>query len=218
MRFLPWLIQVAFPRGKPAATESRYPTMHAVCVSVSVIHRPLTWTLANLTCAHILVHATAHGGVRTGCKEVCSESWLWEKNPLPHRGIEPAPAACRSDALPTELHPHPLSACFHAFSYGEVGMGSLTCATILIRAVHTRARQIMTRLHTGWLGRTESDPSPCRVQESKSGSLDLRYSALVKQPQSPVKKFEPGSSGLPADLPLSLLTLCVSKGLSYLGK
>ena len=28
-----------------------------------------------------------------------------EKNPLTHRGIEPALAACRSDALPTELHP-----------------------------------------------------------------------------------------------------------------
>ena len=41
-------------------------------------------------------------------KRVCTESWLWEKNPLPDRGIEPASAACRSDALPTELHPHHL--------------------------------------------------------------------------------------------------------------
>ena len=31
----------------------------------------------------------------------------WEKNPLPHRGIESASAECRSDALPTELHPRP---------------------------------------------------------------------------------------------------------------
>ena len=30
------------------------------------------------------------------------------QNPLPHRGIEPAAAACRSDALPAELHPHPI--------------------------------------------------------------------------------------------------------------
>ena len=30
---------------------------------------------------------------------------LGEKNPLPDRGIDPASAACRSDALPTELHP-----------------------------------------------------------------------------------------------------------------
>ena len=39
-------------------------------------------------------------------KRVCTESWLLEKNPLPHKGIEPASAACRSDALPTELHSH----------------------------------------------------------------------------------------------------------------
>ena len=30
-----------------------------------------------------------------------------EKNPSPHRGIEPTSAACRSDAVPTELHPPP---------------------------------------------------------------------------------------------------------------
>ena len=39
----------------------------------------------------MLVHAIAHGGVQT----------------LPHRRIEPASAACRSDALPIELHPRP---------------------------------------------------------------------------------------------------------------
>ena len=48
------------------------------------------------------MHAIAHGGVYGHRKRVCTESWLWEKNPLPHRGIEPASAACRSDALPTE--------------------------------------------------------------------------------------------------------------------
>ena len=31
----------------------------------------------------------------------------WEKNPLLQCGIEPASAACRSDALPTWLHPFP---------------------------------------------------------------------------------------------------------------
>ena len=35
------------------------------------------------------------------------KSWNWEKKNLPHRGIEPAYAACRSDALSTELHPRP---------------------------------------------------------------------------------------------------------------
>ena len=37
---------------------------------------------------------------------VCTKCWPREKNPLPHWEIEPASAACRSDALPTELQPH----------------------------------------------------------------------------------------------------------------
>ena len=39
-------------------------------------------------------------------QRVCTESCLWAKDPLPHRGIKPASAACQSDALPTELNPH----------------------------------------------------------------------------------------------------------------
>ena len=57
---------------------------------------------------HVKMHAIAHGE----CKDTVGESTLkvdWEKNLLPHRGIEPASAVCRSDALPTELHPHPYS-------------------------------------------------------------------------------------------------------------
>ena len=37
---------------------------------------------------------------------VCTGGWLWEKNPLPHRGLEPAPVlrlTFQSDAVPTEL-------------------------------------------------------------------------------------------------------------------
>ena len=47
-----------------------------------------------------------HTGAYGHRKRVCTERWLWEKNPLQHRGIEPASAACRSDALLTELHSH----------------------------------------------------------------------------------------------------------------
>ena len=51
-------------------------------------------------------------------------------------------------------------------------MGSLTCATILGRAVHAKARQALTSLHKGWLVRTKkktkNDPSilsrPCRIR------------------------------------------------------
>ena len=55
-----------FPQGKPAATESRYPSpVHAGCLSVSLIHRSLIWTKGSLKCAQMLMHAIAHGGVRT---------------------------------------------------------------------------------------------------------------------------------------------------------
>ena len=43
-----------FSRGKPAASESRYPsygTVHAGCFSVSIIHRSLTWTAGSLMSA-----------------------------------------------------------------------------------------------------------------------------------------------------------------------
>ena len=47
-------------------------------------------------------------GLYGHCKTVCTGRCLWEKNPLPHRGLEPASVlrlACRSDALLTELFP-----------------------------------------------------------------------------------------------------------------
>ena len=40
-----------------------------------------------------------HTGVYGHRKRVCTESGLWEKNPLPHWEIESALAMCRSDAL-----------------------------------------------------------------------------------------------------------------------
>ena len=47
--------------------------------------------------------------LQTGYTDTVSESALCggEKKTLPHREIEPVSAACRSDALPTKLHPHP---------------------------------------------------------------------------------------------------------------
>ena len=41
-----------------------------------------------------------------GTIRVGTESWLWEKNPLPHWGIEPVSVACRYSTVPAELHPH----------------------------------------------------------------------------------------------------------------
>ena len=37
-------------------------------------------------------------------KRVCTESRLWEKNPLPYRGIEPTSAACRSNWATSPTH------------------------------------------------------------------------------------------------------------------
>ena len=57
-----------------------------------------------LTCTQMLMHVISHGG----CTDTVRESALntdWEKNPLPHGGIEPASVfrlAFQSDALPTE--------------------------------------------------------------------------------------------------------------------
>ena len=53
-----------FPRGKLAATESRYPSY---CARWG--HRTPTWTMGSLTCAQMLMHAIAHGGVRTHVRE-----------------------------------------------------------------------------------------------------------------------------------------------------
>ena len=50
------------------------------------------------------MQAIAHEGCTDGVKRVCTESWLCRKNPLPHRGIEPASAVRRFNALPAELH------------------------------------------------------------------------------------------------------------------
>ena len=50
--------------------------------------------------------AIAHGCGRTPKESLHWKLTLGKKNLLPRRGIEPVSAACRPDALPTELHPH----------------------------------------------------------------------------------------------------------------
>ena len=56
-----------FPQGKPAATESRYPTLlinnykvPAGFFHVSVIHRTLTWTKGSLTCVRDHSYASVY--------------------------------------------------------------------------------------------------------------------------------------------------------------
>ena len=54
------------PRGSQLRqSRATQPMMHGGCFSVSIIHRTLTWTTGSLTCAQMLMHAIAHGGVGT---------------------------------------------------------------------------------------------------------------------------------------------------------
>ena len=101
--FLPWEIRGAFPGEKPPATESRFPTYGAHWVFLLLPFNP-----PNSDMDHKIFSArTDVSACDCTRKRVCTESCLREKNPSPHRGIETASAACRSDALPTELHPQP---------------------------------------------------------------------------------------------------------------
>ena len=98
-----------FPRGKPAATELRYPTYFALWVFFFLCcHNPPNSGM-DYRIFNVRTDVNECGCTR-GCRDsvrICTESWLMEKNPLPHLGIKPASAACRSDALPTDLHTHP---------------------------------------------------------------------------------------------------------------
>ena len=59
-----------------------------------------------------------HKGVQTPYDSL---HWklTWEKNPLPHWGMEPVSAVCWSDALPPELHPHPHASLDNAMTYSD---------------------------------------------------------------------------------------------------
>ena len=87
-------------RGKPAATGSRH-TNYGACWVFQCFHNPpnsdMNYEIFNV---HTDVNACdCTRGMYGHRKRVCTESWLWDKNPLPHRGIEPASATFRSDAL-----------------------------------------------------------------------------------------------------------------------
>ena len=112
MEFLPWEIWVAFP------IESQLPQSHATqpnvlsgCFSVSIIQWTLTWTTG---CFNVCtdVSACEHMGVYGHHKRVCTENLLWEKNPLPHLGIEPASAVWRCDALTIWATSHSYQLCW----------------------------------------------------------------------------------------------------------
>ena len=61
-----WKIRIVF-LGESQLRQSRnsQPTMHAGYFYVFIIHRTPTWATRYSTCAQMLMHAIAHGGVRT---------------------------------------------------------------------------------------------------------------------------------------------------------
>ena len=98
---------------KPAATGSCYPT-YCACWVFYCFHNPPNFDM-DYRLFHVRTDVNACDCTR-GCtdtrKRVCTESWLWEKNPSPHRGIEPASAAWRSGALTNwAISPSPFSWC-----------------------------------------------------------------------------------------------------------
>ena len=81
MGFHPWKIRVAFPgESQLRQSSTTQPTVHAGCFSVSISHRTLTWTRESITCAPMLLRATAHGGVWTLWESLHWKLTLGEKS------------------------------------------------------------------------------------------------------------------------------------------
>ena len=107
MGFRPRENRVAFPgESQPQQSRATQPRVHPGCVSVYVIHRTLTWEYG------IFNVPTDVNACDCARRRDCAKSWLWEKSLLPHRGIEPASAVCRSDALTNWATFHPLLTSF----------------------------------------------------------------------------------------------------------
>ena len=89
--------------------EQRYPFL-SVCAVFSCVQRLVWLPVFGIFNMHTDVDACdCTRGLYGHRKRVCTESWLWEKSPLPHQGIEPGSVLhldFQLDALPTELfHP-----------------------------------------------------------------------------------------------------------------
>ena len=109
--FLPQEILAAFPGDSQLSTVSHYP-IYGTCWVFFCFYNPSMFQFTKLWHrSHIYRIFSVHTDINAcdctqGCKDtisLCTESWLWEKNSLLHRGIKSASVACQSDALPTEL-------------------------------------------------------------------------------------------------------------------
>ena len=107
-----------FPQGKPAVTVM-LPSLRCMLKS-DMDHR-----ISNMRADVNECYCTQ--GCTDTCKRVCTRSWLWEKNPLPHWGIEPASVVWWSDAVPNELQPH-LSELFNTQTWPDICLETFASA------------------------------------------------------------------------------------------
>ena len=141
-----------FPQGKPSVTGSRYPAYGtAGCLSVSILHRTLTWTTESSTCAKTF---NACDGTR-GCADTERESALkvdsgQKQIPCRTGKMEAASAACRSDTLRTELHPQPRGLERGVTFYrGGLSLG-FHCIEV------TTSASVATLCAASWMGKSHS--------------------------------------------------------------
>ena len=104
MGFIPWEIRVAFP-GESQLQQSRATQPRVFQYFHNPPNSDMDYGIFN-----VRTDVNACDCIR-GCTDTVRESALkvdsGRKIPSSHRGIEPTLATCRSDALPTELHPQP---------------------------------------------------------------------------------------------------------------
>ena len=83
--------------------EQRYPflSMCVVCLcGWTMVWLPVCF-ISNVYTDVDAFHCSR--GLYRHCKRVCTRSWLWERNPLPYRGLKPASVLClvfQWDSLP----------------------------------------------------------------------------------------------------------------------
>ena len=100
--------------GKAEQPQEQLYRLLLVCAAFSCVQAMVCLPVFRIFNVRIymMVHAIAHGGCADAVR-LCTESWLAEKNPLPHLGLEPSSVLCLvfSRRLPTfELFP-PLPFC-----------------------------------------------------------------------------------------------------------
>ena len=103
-------------------------------------------------------------GVYGHWKRVCTESWLWEENPLLHWEIEPVSAAWQSGSLTNWATSHPLF-------WGK----NPSCSTVLVTE-----RKSSNCLYMNYC--VHINYQPCSVEWEKEIHVLKRYEVIISLP------------------------------------